>query len=70
MLTQARIWREVLTPMEVADYLRIGRTQAYQRIRDCEIPSFRIGRSIRVRRSDVEAYAERLSSPATEHAGV
>lgn len=40
----------VLTVEEAARVLRIGRGQAYQAIRCGEIPSVRIGRSIRVPR--------------------
>lgn len=46
----------VLTVEEVAAVLRIGRSAAYQAVRDGSIPSVRIGgRSIRVPRHQLEA---------------
>jgi excisionase family DNA binding protein len=40
----------VLTVEEAAEVLRIGRTAAYEAVRRGELPSFRIGRSLRVPR--------------------
>ncbi len=39
---------QVLTVSEAAQVLRIGRRQAYEAVRRGEIPSTRIGRSIRI----------------------
>ncbi len=44
----------VLTVPEAATFLRVGRTAAYEAIRSGEIPSVRIGRSIRVPRLALE----------------
>ena len=41
----------VLTVDEVAEALRIGRRQAYSAVQRGEIPSIRIGRSLRVPRA-------------------
>jgi excisionase family DNA binding protein len=38
----------VLTPCEAARLLRCGRRQVYESIHRREIPSFRIGRSLRI----------------------
>ncbi len=38
----------VLTVSEAAEILRIGRRQAYEAVHRGEIPSFRIGKSIRI----------------------
>lgn len=45
----------ILTVEETAAFLRIGRSCAYEAIRAGEIPSVRIGRSIRVPRCRLEA---------------
>ena len=44
----------VLTVEEAAKALRIGRTAAYEAVRRGEIPSVRIGRSLRVPRHALE----------------
>ena len=46
----------VLTVPEVASYLRIGRTTAYELAKNGEIPSLKIGRQIRVFRDDLLKY--------------
>lgn len=43
----------VMTVAEVAAYLRIGRTTAYELIKNGKIPSVKIGRQIRVFRDDL-----------------
>ena len=53
--------REVLTVAEVASFLRISRASAYEAIRTGEIPSFKIGRSIRVSRSALLAWIDHQS---------
>lgn len=47
---------EILTLDEVADYLRVSRHRAYVLIRSGALESFRIGRSIRVRRTALEHF--------------
>ncbi len=49
---------EVLSPDELANYLKCGRTYAYQLLAKGEIPSFKIGKLRRIRRADVEQYVE------------
>ncbi len=44
----------VLTVVETATFLRVGRSAAYEAIRSGEIPSIRVGRSIRVPRAALE----------------
>jgi excisionase family DNA binding protein len=51
--------KELLTPEELAVVLGCGRTLAYRLIAEREIPSFKIGRLRRVRRSDVNSFIER-----------
>ena len=44
----------VLNVDEAAEILRVGRTTAYDAIRRGQIPSFRVGRKIRISRSALE----------------
>lgn len=46
----------ILTVPEAARYLRISRAQAYRLAQDGGIPSFRVRKSVRVRRSDLDAW--------------
>ena len=49
----------LLTPEELAHYLKCGRTYSYQLLRVGEIPSLKLGKLRRVRRSDAEFYVEK-----------
>ena len=53
---------ELLTVEQVQQLLKVGRTFAYSLIRSGELPSYRVGRLVRVRRRDVEHWLE-------DHAG-
>ena len=55
-----------LTVEECADVLRIGRSAAYQAVKTGEIPSIKVGRSIRVPRHRLEQLLglQNESSPA------
>lgn len=57
--------KEYLKVSEVAEFLRIGRTRAYELVGSGEIPSVRIGRNIRVSRRELERWLEerRQSEP-------
>lgn len=46
----------LLTPREVEDALKLGRTKTHQLLRSGELPSLRVGRSIRVSRSALEQW--------------
>jgi putative molybdopterin biosynthesis protein len=50
---------DVLTADEVATYLRLSRTTVFRHCKRGDLPAFRIGRSWRVQRSDLEQYIER-----------
>ena len=50
-----KVW---LRPEEAAMYLGIGRTKMYTLIRD-EIPPAKVGRTRRVRRTDLDRFMER-----------
>jgi excisionase family DNA binding protein len=47
---------EWMTQEELADWLKISRTTVWRLIRESHIPVHRIGRTVRVRRSDVERW--------------
>ena len=49
---------QILTAGDVAEILKISKSQAYHMIRRREIPSFSIGRTVRVRRVDLDAVVE------------
>lgn len=47
---------DLLTVAEVAAELRVSKMTVYRLTNDRELPSVRIGRSVRVRRADLDAY--------------
>jgi putative molybdopterin biosynthesis protein len=49
---------EFLTVEEVQELLKVGRTFAYSLVRSGELPSYRVGRLLRIRRTDVEHWLE------------
>jgi putative molybdopterin biosynthesis protein len=49
---------ELLTVEEVQELLKVGRTFAYSLVRSGELPSYRVGRLLRIRRTDVERWLE------------
>jgi putative molybdopterin biosynthesis protein len=49
---------ELLTVGQVQDLLKVGRTFAYSLVRSGELPSYRVGRLLRIRRADVEHWLE------------
>jgi excisionase family DNA binding protein len=48
----------LLTPEELADHLKCGRTFAYQILARGEIPSLKLGKLRRIRREDVESFIQ------------
>lgn len=55
----------VVTVPEVAEYLRVTTKTVYKLISEGELPSFRVGRAVRLRRADVEAFVSRAGKLAT-----
>ncbi len=55
---------EWLKVPEVAEILRIARSRAYEMVADGEIPSVRIGRSVRVSRVELERWLELQRQPS------
>lgn len=50
--------KEYMKVPEVAEYLQIGRSRAYELVADGEIPSVKIGRSVRVSRRELKRWLE------------
>ena len=49
---------EYLTPREVMELLAIGKNTFYKMVQSGQLPAFRIGRQWRVRRADIELWAD------------
>ena len=49
---------DLLSLSEVCEELGMSKSWVYQRIRNKEIPSFKLGRNIKVRREELEEYLE------------
>jgi excisionase family DNA binding protein len=49
---------ELLSIPQICQFLDMGKSWVYRRIHNGEIPSVRLGRAIKVRRSDLEQYLE------------
>jgi excisionase family DNA binding protein len=56
---------EYLKVPEVAEVLRIARSRAYELVGEGEIPSVRIGRSVRVSRRELDRWLEEQRQPST-----
>src|SRR4051794_10177246 len=55
---QSRTGLELLSIPEVCQYLGMGKSWVYQRIRSGEIPSVKLGHNIKVRREALEEYLD------------
>jgi excisionase family DNA binding protein len=55
---------QLLSIPQLCQELGMGKSWIYRRLRSGEIPSVRLGRSIKVRRDELEAYLERHHYPA------
>jgi excisionase family DNA binding protein len=55
---ETRVKQEWYTVDELQQWLRLGRSKTYELIHTGEIPSYRIGRILRIRREDVEVWLE------------
>lgn len=49
----------LLKPQDIAQRLKISRAMAYKLLTMGELPSVRIGRIVRVREADLEAYIQK-----------
>lgn len=62
-MTDQLIYRkQMLKAPQVAEILNISRAFAYKLINQGDIPSVKIGKSVRVRQEDLEAFIEQSSS--------
>jgi excisionase family DNA binding protein len=57
---QDRKGLELLSIAEVCQELGMGKSWVYRRLKNGEIPSIMLGRSIKVKRSDLEGYLESM----------
>ena len=56
--------REFLKVPEVAEVLRIARSRAYELVAEGDIPSIKIGRSLRVSRTELDRWLEERRQPS------
>lgn len=54
---------EIMTVEQVAAYLQLSKMTIYKYIREGKLPAAKIGKSYRIRRSDVEAFLEGAKQP-------
>ncbi len=50
--------KEWLTPKEVQQLFQLGRTKVYELVTTGELPAIKIGRAVRIRKSEVERFIE------------
>ena len=55
---------EVMTVSEVAEYLRVNPQTVYRKAKSGELPAVRIGRAIRFRRAELDAWIKGAQEPA------
>ena len=56
---------EVMTVSEVAQYLRVNPQTVYRKAKVGELPAVRIGRAIRFRRVELDAWLRQKPAPQT-----
>jgi excisionase family DNA binding protein len=61
---------ELLSMEEVRQTLGMGKSWTYRRVKSGEIPSVKLGRSIKVRREDLEGYLETQRYRPTTFSGL
>jgi excisionase family DNA binding protein len=52
--------KEILTVSQVAEYLQLSEMTTYKLVQEGKIPAFKIGRSWRVQKGDLQELIERL----------
>jgi excisionase family DNA binding protein len=57
---------QLLSIPQLCQELGMGKSWIYRRLRSGEIPSLRLGRSIKVRRDELEEYLQRHRYPAVQ----
>ncbi|MEI7644423.1 MAG: helix-turn-helix domain-containing protein [Chloroflexales bacterium] len=63
-MAELQAMRDVLTVDEIADYLRVSRATICRWCGSGRLPAFKIGKSWRVQRNDLEGYIQRAVSEA------
>jgi excisionase family DNA binding protein len=63
---QQRAGVQLLSIPQLCQELGMGKSWIYRRLRSGEIPSLRLGRSIKVRRDELEEYLQRHRYPAVQ----
>ncbi len=58
--------RKMITVPEAAEYLRASPKTIWTWIYERKLPSYRLGRSVRLRVSDLDAFIEAGTTPALE----
>ena len=58
--------RLLLKPAEAAELIGLGRSKTYELIRTGELPSVRLGKSLRVPLRELQAWVERLGVDASQ----
>ena len=53
----------VYTVPQVAEYLQMSKTKIYQLVRKGQIPCIRIGKSVRIKESDLVAWLDKHTYP-------
>ncbi len=55
---------ELLTPIEVADVMRVSTMTVYRLVKSGEMPALRVGKHLRIRLSDLNSYLDsRIVTP-------
>ncbi len=52
--------KEIMTISQVADFLQLSEMTTYKLVQEGKIPAFKIGRSWRVKKDDLDMLIERL----------
>src|SRR5215207_161973 len=65
---QQRAGVQLLSIPQLCQELGMGKSWIYRRLRSGEIPSIRLGRTIKVRRDELEEYLQRHHYPAPQAA--
>ncbi|HBV89289.1 helix-turn-helix domain-containing protein [Desulfosporosinus sp.] len=51
--------KEIMTLRQVAEYLQISEVTTYRLVQDGKIPAFKVGRSWRVKKEDLNEFIEK-----------
>ena len=60
--------REILTIVQVADYLQVHPDKVYRLVRSGELPASKIGKEWRIQRQDLQHFLDERKAPAARSA--